>query len=104
MIRSLGSDPIMRRDLLGMKLIEQRVRVDHGIVFKPYPPELENVFAVEDDATARKKFLEIATEAKKYGWQIRNINHNDSWMLLTGRGDAEIIIYVIDNTILIKRS
>lgn len=51
-----------------------------------------------------KKFLEIATEAKKYGWQIRNISYNDSWILLTGRGDAEIIIYVIDNTILIKRS
>lgn len=66
-LSKLGNDPIMSKNLLGMKLIKQEIKVDSVLFnWKPTSPELINYF--DTDGNQQEVFDRLIRFAKDNGW------------------------------------
>lgn len=75
----LGTDPIMSKNLLGMKFIKQEIKVDDVLFnWKPTSPEIINYFQIE--GSQKEIFDKLVQFAKDNGWKnlsIYNVSQED---------------------------
>lgn len=100
----LGNDPMMSRQLLGMNLIEQEIRINPVLFnWKPTSPELINHFEIKNNQ--REVFDQLVKLAQENGWEIRTIDKDEDPLYFSGnKNQTTLKIYAQINRIIIQRS
>lgn len=102
----LGTDPIMSKNLLGMKFIKQEIKVDDVLFnWKPTSPEIINYFQIE--GSQKEIFDKLVQFAKDNGWKNEYINTGDESYYFSAQKDNTIInIFIKKNKheVIIERS
>lgn len=100
----LGNDPMMSRQLLGMNLIEQEIRINPVLFnWKPTSPELINHFEIKNNQ--REVFDQLVKLAQENGWKIRTIDKDEDPLYFSGnKNQTTLKIYAQINRIIIQRS
>ena len=99
--------PMMSKNLLGMKLIEQEVHVDDLVFnFKSCSPEVTNRFQTnEDQKVIFDKLIKLAIQT---GWDDIHTNSDDNSYYMsaykTDETNGHLTIYIENNIVTIKRS
>ena len=99
--------PMMSKNLLGMKLIEQEVYVDDLVFnFKSCSPEVTNRFQTnEDQKVIFDKLIKLAIQT---GWDDIHTNSDDNSYYMsaykTDETNGHLTIYIENNIVTIKRS
>lgn len=103
-LSKLGNDPIMSKNLLGMKLIKQEIKVDSVLFnWKPTSPELINYF--DTDGNQQEVFDRLVRFAKDNGWTKRYINTDEGLFYFSGaKNNTTVKIFIDNSKITIKRS
>lgn len=75
-LAKLGNDPIMSKNLLGMRFIKQEIKVNDVIFnWKPSSPEVINYFETKGDQ--REIFDQLVKFAQENGWKDVSIYHGN---------------------------
>ena len=103
-LAKLGNDPIMSKNLLGMRFIKQEIKVDDVIFnWKPSSPEVINYFETKGDQ--REIFDRLIKFAQENGWKKRTIDTTGQPFYFSGtKSQTTLRIYIENNKITIIRS
>lgn len=100
----LGTDPIMSKNLLGMKFIKQEIKVDDVLFnWKPTSPEIINYFQIE--GSQKEIFDKLVQFAKDNGWKTRHIDINGyPYYFSATKQNTTTKIYIYEDKVKIERS
>lgn len=86
----LGNDPMMSRQLLGMNLIEQEIRINPVLFnWKPTSPELINHFEIKNNQ--REVFDQLVKLAQENGWKKLHISIQDNYFFFSAYKDNTML-------------